>query len=250
MDTRTLRTLILGRLWIVAATLVLVEGLIAGVTWIVSEQYQARSLVRLGKVEGADLGAQGAVVDQVQMELEDQAQVKVTARPYGIVLVTADASTPAEAVTMATDVTNLLVSRSKAAIELTLRERKAAVEALKASVEDVDLQIKAVTGDELKRAGAGNAFVQYMTASQLKELFDLRTNVRRQLQQAEVDLIRSVTDPTVLWEIKAPTVPFRPRWTRNLVVGAIFGIGFGVALAMLLAVLQQAPAVGRETPAR
>lgn len=242
MDLSRLGKFIRDRVWIIVAVTVLVELLIAGVTLLVSEQYQARSLVRLGGVAGSDIGAQSAVVEQIQLELEDQTQVTVSPRPQNMVLVHAEAPTPTEAVNMTKNVAALLIERSRAAVELALRERKAAVEALKTAIEDVDGHIKVLSNREVERAGSANSVVQYMTAAQLKELFDLRTSVRRQLQQAEVDLIKNVTEPAILWEVKVPAEPFRPRWARNLIVGGLFGVVFGVFLVVLMGVLHQFPA--------
>lgn len=237
VDLKTLYCFVRNKTLFVLICLVITEMLMAGLTSLVSEQYRANALVRLGQTRSTEnQGIQGMVVKRVSAELGDDASL--VPRSYGVVMVSAIGESPKQALDNAKKACNLLIAYSKDAIDSAPPYSKALIESTREEIQKIDKNISQLVEGEGKGTSKieGGDIFSVMT---LADLLRYRSDLNYKLLEAEVERSSgSVSSQILAWPV-ADAKPFRPNWGRNLLAGGFFGILFGLFIVLLSGMANQ-----------
>ena len=226
-----------GKVRFVLICFLVTEMLMVGLTSLVSEQYQAHALVRLGQARNTEnQGIQGMVVKRVSAELGDDASL--VPRSYGVVMVSAIGESPEHAIAKAQKACNLLITYSKEAMDSAPPYNKALIESTKEEIQKIDKNISQLVKSEEKSTSkmvSGDIFT-IMTHA---DLLRYRSDLNYKLLEAEIERSSGFVIPQVLAWPLADAKPFRPNWARNLLAGGFFGILFGLFIVLLSGMANQ-----------
>lgn len=263
IDLRALWHYVKTHLGVVLLVIVLVEGLVVVAMALTGERQKAFALVRLGEVQGAGAGAQGAVIERLKAELagvmDDSFQfrellagdkndlkgtgimlpVTLELRPAGTVLLMAEGDSPEQAKAMVRQVMQRLLQLSAEGVERVLGERRERIDLMLRSIAELDEEVSKLTAGGGAHEGQWPAMVQWSKGASLSKLLELRGDLQGRVILAKVELAQKTIMPMVLAEPVATSPPFQPRWPRNLVYGLLFGVPFGLMAVALSGVIRQ-----------
>lgn len=269
IDLRALWKHVKTHLGMVLLVVVLVEGLVVAATGLTRERQKAFALVRLGEVQGAGAGTQGAVIERLKAEMsgvmDDPVQLRriapgerkalredgialpvtIELRPAGTVLLVAERDSPEQARVAVGQVMQRLLQLSSDGVARVLGERREHIDLLGRSIAELDEEIRRLTASGGARQGQWPAMVQWSKAASLTKLLELRGDLQGRLILAKVELAQKTIMPLVLAEPVATSPPYQPRWPRNLAYGLLFGVPFGLLVVALRGTLLQLARPGR-----
>lgn len=237
IDLHALKDWVYSRLWLVIVITLTIESLIGVAGILATKSFRAETLIRMGTIVGSsEAGTRGGVVKRVRQEL-NFLSVKLEPRPNGSVMITAEGDSPEQAIALTQRASALLLDYDRQAIDSAVTPERGRIASLESSVAQLDAEIHSLTEPKLKNGKNTSTFEEWATAAELRQLLELRNEARNNLIKAKADFVES--PPCVLVEPAAQSEPFRPRWPRNFVLGAIFGLVFGLFVVGLMGIFRQ-----------
>jgi hypothetical protein len=237
IDLNELLVFLRSRLWMVLAILLACEALIAVASLLVTPEFQAESFVKMARVEGLK-GIEGMILEKTRARLVGE-PVSMVPRPQaGTALISASGTTSEEAVALAERATEALIEEGGKMVE----EHRQIPQARLAMMQEVIAMLDADMRGVFSRGHANSeadplAFIALSTTG--GRLFEVRSQLYSDLIQEKLNLISDFSLPVRIDAPRALPQQTRPRWGRNLVLGAAFGVVFGTFVVVLLGVFRQ-----------
>jgi len=227
--------------WVVPTVMAAVIALIIVLSWSVTESFEASTMVRLAKGAPKNApGPQGMVVHRLQSELSQSLSVKFYPRPTGVVMVVSQADEREAALRNAKLAADRLVQDSNKATEYPLKKRADHIATMEQHLTQLNQLISqrmaAMSDEQLENTLLSEVLdkispvVGLMKARDELEIRIISTKVENEMTRHRAAII----SPLVVDD-----KPVRPHWARNIIIGIVFGLGFGLFVVFLLAVFDQ-----------
>jgi len=227
-----------SRFWLILLVILAVEALIAIASVVTEEAYRAEAFVRMGEVVDDDAGMQGAAVQKARDALEGL-PVTFQPRPGSTVMIVAEGNSREQAKALAERGYKVLFECNQQFMDHAMKKYQIRVGVLESTIAELKAEIRELSEIRSKTVGQVLNATEDMAAFNLVPFIELHHELKKDLVKAKLKLEDSVIQPVLLAEPTMPATPFRPRWGRNLVLGAAFGLAFGVFVLALLGVFQQ-----------
>lgn len=222
--------------WTLVAALV-VEAIMLAVTAVATERYRSEAVVKLGNVEWRTEGAAGLILKRVSSELSSDGDLNLRPNNQQNVHVVGENDTAERALQLTQKAVDKLLVYSKEVVDLGLADRVSRVSHIATSLDTVENQLAALKA-QIQISGRDHEVLNAFLGSEFKALLDSRQRLQDQLLNARQEMIGATVQPVALVKPTLPDRPFRPNWVRNIILGGVFGLVFGLFLTFLAAILK------------
>lgn len=233
IDLDELLAFLRARLGMVAAILLACEALIVAASLLVTPEFRAESLVRMAKIAEIQ-GEQGLILDKTRERLAAQPVILAPRAAQNTVLITATGGTPEEAVALAEQATEVLIEEGRKVVEDYLQIPQARQAMREDAIARLDADIRGLFSGESRGREAGLLLTMTRGA-----IFEARSRLYADLIEDKLNTQRDFSPPVRIDAPHAMPQQSRPRWGRNLLLGAGFGACFGAFVVVLLGVFRQ-----------
>lgn len=237
IDLDELLAFLRARLGMVAAILLACEALIVAASLLVTPEFRAESLVRMAKIAEIQ-GEQGLILEKTRERLAAQPVILAPRAAQNTVLITATGGTPEEAAALAEQATEALIEEGRKVVEDYLRIPQALQAIREDAIAQLDADIRGLFPGESVGREADQLLAMTRGAA-MEQLFEARTRLYADLVQDKLKTQRDFSPPVRIDAPHAMPQQSRPRWGRNLLLGAGFGACFGAFVVVLLGVFRQ-----------
>lgn len=244
IDLQELKQFVCSRLWLVFAIILAVEALLGMASTLTTKGYRAEMLIRMGRSVNLDAGAQGGVIKRVRQEMASL-PVTLEPRPNGTVMITAEGDSPEQATPLVQRVSERLMDYDGQALERSTALQHERIKFVEDSIGQLDAEIRSLMAIVSSNRVSENVVGQLGDSMSLKHLLELRHELRSKLVKDKAAMIENCGPAYVIEGPAAQAKLFRPKWLRNLALGAVFGLVFGFFVVGLMGVFRQLGAQAR-----
>ena len=219
-----------------------IVALVVVLSWSVTSSFEARAMVQLAKTgSGKDVpGSQGMVVKRLQSELSPDLLVKFYPRPTNLVMIVSQADSREAAFRNAQLAADRLVQDSNKAKEYLLKQHEDHVAAMERYLIELNQLISwrmAIAGNEtLEKGLLASAFEE---ETPVLKLLSARVELEIKISKIKNEYELMLRSAAIISPPIVDDDPFRPRWKRNIIIGVLFGLCFGLFVVFLLGVFDQ-----------